>query len=597
MAMHNNPFVDYLNRYTTVSPEHEAAFDEFISQKQTLPYANEPLKLETKTEYFVREQFQIEQPPSIILTGNAGDGKTYLCRQIIEEFTGEAVEEWPPEVIWTINHDGLNLQVVKDLSEVGEDTGAEVLSNLNLLLSNDVKNSAFLIAANEGRLRAILSRKGLERLHEEVDRQLRAGPEIDNPHLIVLNLNQVTTSTYVTKTLGWLSRSEHWTLCNGCPAIDACPIRFNALRLSDEQISPQLKFLYQILEHLGIHLTIRDMLVHLTFTITGGLDCETVIRKQDDPDWRDHRHLYVYYENIWGETADEVFQRKISATRHLRRLDVGKSSVFDVDNFIINEGVEEEFLDEHQELFSEGLDLGGRLFLQRRNEYLKGGASAQKPEQDHPLINWLPHCRRKVFFEWNRRGQTDRLLPFLYLVEYFRLLSDDAAFRKRRSRDIVLGLNRAFSGLFLSNDNNTNLYVTSQYAHAVEQPVPIVRVQIPSDHIELQIQDQYSEALDRDMVQLVLDVPPPPRVDFGPHSKIWSLDLLMYEYLMRRAKGGTPDVLAEECELEIRRLKDEILTDFVHVDGNPDHVTFFAAEKNKYVLKELWVQDGKIQAS
>ncbi len=28
----NNPFIPYLNRYTTASPEHQAAFDEFITQ-------------------------------------------------------------------------------------------------------------------------------------------------------------------------------------------------------------------------------------------------------------------------------------------------------------------------------------------------------------------------------------------------------------------------------------------------------------------------------------------------------------------------------------------------------------------------------------
>jgi len=30
--MTHNPFVPYLNRYTTASPDHQAAFDEFIGQ-------------------------------------------------------------------------------------------------------------------------------------------------------------------------------------------------------------------------------------------------------------------------------------------------------------------------------------------------------------------------------------------------------------------------------------------------------------------------------------------------------------------------------------------------------------------------------------
>jgi len=50
-----NPFVTYLNRYTTASPDHEAAFDEFIGQ--TPPPGGAPLRLETRTEAFVRDCF------------------------------------------------------------------------------------------------------------------------------------------------------------------------------------------------------------------------------------------------------------------------------------------------------------------------------------------------------------------------------------------------------------------------------------------------------------------------------------------------------------------------------------------------------------
>ena len=50
MSPRGNPFVEELNRYTTVSSDHEAAFDEYISTRRT----GEPLKIETRTEAFVR---------------------------------------------------------------------------------------------------------------------------------------------------------------------------------------------------------------------------------------------------------------------------------------------------------------------------------------------------------------------------------------------------------------------------------------------------------------------------------------------------------------------------------------------------------------
>ncbi|MBN2267715.1 MAG: hypothetical protein JW725_05270 [Candidatus Babeliaceae bacterium] len=596
MNLHVNPFVVHLNRYTTVSPEHEAAFDEFLSQELASTTEIQPLRIETKTEQFIRQQFQQIQPPCIILTGNAGDGKTYLCRQIIKDFTGEDITQWPPEVIQRVKRGDLTLNVVKDLSEVGEDAGVKILEQLNTVLLQEETQDVFLIAANEGRLRALLSQGKLSDLHRQVDKQLREEPALNQPQLLVLNLNQVTTSSYVQQTIAWLTQKEYWKHCQECPTSRTCPIYFNAGQLSNDFVVSRLKFLYQILEHLGVHLTIRDMLIHLVYTVTGGLNCQIIAERNGQAEWKDQRHFYVYYENVWGETADEIFQRKILATRYLRRLDVGNVSVFNVDDFIINGSLDEETQKVYDDLLGERLDLGEKLFSQRRFEYLHGGVTSPKPEEEHPLIAWLPHCRRKLFFEWENKDETNRLLSFAHLPEYFRLIEGDTIMLERCRKNLILGLNRSFSGLFLSEDNNAHLYVTSQYAHAVEQPVPIIRTRISASDIELILIDETSEVFDRNFTKLVLDIPPPTRVrDADP--KKWSLGLLTFEYLMRRACGGTSNVLATECELKIRRLKDELLQDFAQQESDPDHIFFFGAHKNRYVLQDLRINEGKIQTS
>jgi hypothetical protein len=168
--------------------------------------------------------------------------------------------------------------------------------------------------------------------------------------------------------------------------------------------------LYQVLEHLGVHVTIRDMLIHLAYTVTGGLDCDRV-QGQPPLHWEPQRH--VYYENVWGEAADEHFRRKAVVIRHLRRLNVGQMSVFEVDDFIINgRPADPAAQAEHERLFAPALDLGGRRFGQERAAYLYGGATAPRPEEEHPLMQWLPHCRRKLFFEWQETTAADRLFPF-----------------------------------------------------------------------------------------------------------------------------------------------------------------------------------------
>ncbi len=581
MSVSGNPFVTYLNRYTTASPDHEAAFDEFIGQAS--PPGGEPLRLETRTEQFVRSRFAREHPPSIILTGNAGDGKTYLCRQIVNAFTGQPVIEWADHLDWSIAHNGIVLRVIKDLSEMTEEAGARVLRDLADNWRADRSRTVFLIAANEGRLRSVLQQERLEELFREIDRQLREGPALDHERLVVLNLNQVTTSTYVPAVLRWITKPACWEACAECPAQSVCPIRFNAFRLSDEYIVGRLQRLYHILEHVGIHVTIRDMLIHLAYTTTGGLDCAGVIGRMSE-NWEPHR--FVYYENVWGEAADEHFRRKAAVIRYLRRLNVGEQSIFEVDDFIIN-GKPDDPQREHEQLFTPALDIGGQRFAQDRAAYIYGGAAAPNPEEDHPFMRWLPQCRRKLFFEW-RHTAADRLFPFQHLPEYFRLVSSDPAMQMHYRREIILGLNRAFSGLYLTNADA--LYVTSSYAHAVEQPVPLVRVKIPADNIMLQPASGQTEAFDRDLTTLCLIIYPPPSVRDEPVT--WTLDLLRFEYLLRRARGSTPDILADECELSIRQLKDTLLSRFT-TEQQRGRIDFFAADRNRYTFRTLWVDDAE----
>lgn len=589
--MYDNPFVAYLNRYTTVSSEHEAAFDEFITQAK--PPSGETLRLDTKIETFLSVVFARERPTSVILTGNAGDGKTYLCRQIATKLNnGRIPKNWDSETHWILDRPNHKLIVIKDLSEMGEINGAKLLKGLAKQYHGE--KYIFLVAANEGRLRAVLAKEGLAELENDVGIQLRDGPDINNQHLVVLNLNQITTSSFVPQVLAWLTDSQHWQACTGCPAFNACPIRFNAARLAQEHVAERFKRLYQVLEHLGIHVTIRDMLIHLTYTLTGSLKCAEIISQSqgNKQEWTESASNHVYYENVWGEAADEDFQRKAIVVQNLRRLNVGESSVFAIDDFIISGHSEnKDGQNNHDELFAPALDLGNKKFQQDRIAYLQGGATSPKPEDEHQLMKWLPHCRRKLFFELRDNETADRLFPFSFLRLYFQLLKGDLADLYKAKQDMMLGLNRTFSGLYLTDHDS--LYVTSQYAHAVEQSVPIVQVKIPSGNIDLMPKSEETEAYNRDLKALQLEILPPARVNTLPIY--WSMDLLRFEYLMRRARGGTPNILDSECELSIRKLKDDLLSKFISEDES-NRIDFFAADRNRYWLRSLWVdEDNRIR--
>lgn len=323
-----------------------------------------------------------------------------------------------------------------------EEAGASIIADLAEALKHTRAQPVFLIAANEGRLRAVLGQVDSKQLYQNVDRQLRNGPDdLNDSPLIVLNLNRVTTSVYVPQALDWLTDAVHWAACETCLAADDCPIRFNATRLADSFIGRRLTLLYEILEHLSLHVTIRDMLIHLAYTLTCGLDCKYIIEKSQEPGWEPENH--IYYENVWGQWADDTFRRKLLVINYLRTLNVGEDSLFELDDFIINGPSEndKQQMVEYDRLFADALDLGGRRFKQARKTYLHGGASVPKPDEKHALIKWLPHIRRKLFFEWRNSSsdKANRLFPFRFLPGYLELMRNEKNILEHYRKKLILG--------------------------------------------------------------------------------------------------------------------------------------------------------------
>lgn len=579
--MSEHTFLDYINRYTTVSSDHEAAFDEYLAGSDYEP-ARGRLRLTTKIEAFVKEKFADEstRPPSIILTGNAGDGKTYLCRQIIEEFTGKPLTEWSDAIDWDLHQGAVRLSVIKDLSELDEEKGAKMLQHLaDSYEAQD--DSVFLIAANEGRLRKLLSSSDkLDILAQEVDKQLEQGPDITNKHLIVLNLNKVSTSSYVLELLNWLTAEENWR-DSPCPKPERCPIYHNVQKLRMPHVQQQIVRLYQILEHLGIHLTIRDMLIHLVYVLTTGK------RYEDFQDDKLEPHHASYYQNFFGAHSSKLQREKITAIHHLRKLDVGRISRYSIDNFIINGEIEER--EAYHDMFAPAFDLAERHFLQDRDKYLRGSNSLSKTSEQPPFLAWLAHCRRKLFFEWED-ARCQQLLPFNHLDDYLKLLQNPHI-KERYFSQILLGLNRAFTELFL--DSSEQLYLSSQYSHDTVRSVPLLRLKLARDNIDVQVDKAETHAYNQENPRLILEIYPPARVRADPVR--WHLNLLNFEYILRRAHGGMPNILDAECALEIRQLKDTLLVNFAQPKAKVEvEVEFLALQSQGYAVQKIKIADGKL---
>lgn len=152
MSERINRHVSRLNRFLPFSAEHDQIYEEY---QQT----DDSLTIETSALRYLQAAVA-GSARIIVLTGDAGHGKTYLCRRLIETHLGYSQDDAralinsscdgettiPP----IVSHPAKPLRIFKDFSELQIPVAA---SRLEAALHDDAVS---IVCANEGRLRAVL---------------------------------------------------------------------------------------------------------------------------------------------------------------------------------------------------------------------------------------------------------------------------------------------------------------------------------------------------------------------------------------------------------------------------------------------------------
>ena len=572
-------FVEYLSRFYTGTAAHEGVFDEYNLQETGFESS---LHVATTVESKVMELFQAPVPKSVILTGNAGDGKTRLARAVIEYLTGKRLESWGDGgEPFTVHLPAYTLKVVKDLSDYTREKAAQILTDAFRAFSADDSSIVYLIAANEGKLRDSLPDDPT--IQDAVQKQLEGGPDLDDSRgPLVFNLNLERNSRYVTDLLKALTNEALWVGCYECSGVDRCPISFNRKRLGDPHVQGSMTKLYETIEQCGAHITMRDMLIHLTHTLIGSMTCALVLDGTEREPWK-----RVYYENCWAESEPQEHRRALQVVNQLLKLEIGARSKYDIDTFILHGGRTNAEHERHRTLFDDGIDLGNGLFTRLRSTYLKGYSEGAEDEPE--VLKWLPHCRRKLFFEWHD-PRVDELIALKMVSEFRRYVveGEEWDLRGEALPRILMGLNRALTGYFLTGESmRRELHVTSQFQGDSQVAVPIIKLSIPASEMELQPYPSVSP----DHLRLIF------RKESAQYGIYLDIDQLLCEHLIRLAEGSTLNILAQECALRLHTFKEQLLgsAGTRGLRTNPNMLKFFVTADGRYREKKLMVQNGTVK--
>lgn len=290
----------------------------------------------------------------VIVTGNAGDGKTAFLQQVESLFTqnGATVTRLPSRNGSTWTWEGRNYETNYDGSQDEEDRSNDTVLDAFFkpfegeemvgLFGTEIR----LIAINEGRLLDFLAHgpraaayAGLRRF---VNDALAGDTPPEGALLVNLNLRAVTAGgvdSLVERQLMRLLQPSLWAPCANCSIRALCPLLHNASTLRDSNSGPavreRLRRLFEVV-HLRrrAHVTMRDLRSALSWLLLRDHGCEEVKALLARADERSPAALVaLYYPEAFADPeAGKSLPVRLDGperavdrlVRRLREADVGR---------------------------------------------------------------------------------------------------------------------------------------------------------------------------------------------------------------------------------------------------------------------------------
>lgn len=572
-----NAHVQRLHRFLPFSATHDQIYEEYQD--------DDSLSLHTVALDYVKMAIEAGSR-CIVLTGDAGHGKTHLCRRLIENVLGygprEAREllrrgcDGSSGIAPSAGGAGPILRIHKDFSELGHDQAAALLE-----ATAGREDETLVVCANEGRLRAVIGHSTAGAMCRRIAEQFRSsfanGLCSENGELHIVNLNyqsvaatqSVSRASLLRRTLNtWVADERRWPerSCSSCSLEPACPIRHNRRLLVEDGDASQrrierLERLCQAIERLGHVITIREMLMLVAYLVTGGLTCETVekLGTVDVHSGAWHWSFYnVLFEAPPGFSEDQLY-KGIPVMTVLRRLDPGRLASRAVDQRVLNEG----------DVFPAGqLDLRFTLMIDGTRREVDGASGiddflgtaqsrADLLKEAAMIAAPVRALRRRAFFdEVGGTGTLMQQLGFRHGDTFLSLLEGrlDKTHMIRLKGELIAGLH-AIQGLRLARREPT-LYLTDPAFGRSDADAAIIARRITGSEIQvLRARDAWPshadwriensvDWIDRVVVIRVSD-------GAGSHSDL-QLDLLGFECVARSGSGHVPEDFYAH---EIRRIR------------------------------------------
>lgn len=280
--------------------------------------------VDTKLSRYVIKWGQSAEAGTVVLTGNAGTGKTAVAEAYCRAVGGDLPDE---DALLEV---APGRWVAKDLSGLPDPN-----ARARALRQSIGSNRQSLVCANEGVLRDALEEIGDDGASETLERALRQGAAT-RPGVTVVNVNRQrpTSDGLWRQLLDYVSREELWSGCVDCPFDNGgCPMRSNAERLRDDRVREQLRTLVRLGTGEAVP-TLREVLAMLSWAIVGNYSCTAVKHRNRDLGNSAFTATDSYYNRVLGGGLRPGTAERSPLLTGMRRAGLGVVSDLEVDGWL-----------------------------------------------------------------------------------------------------------------------------------------------------------------------------------------------------------------------------------------------------------------------
>jgi len=429
MATNYNPFV---GKFLTIYSQSE------LSTAGTRGYDSETY-VNTKLDVRLTPRIFSSETRLVVLTGNAGDGKTAYIQRLeasAREQGAEFISKTDNGCMFQLN--GVNYQTLYDGSQDFEGTkNDEVLKTFFAELEGNAEPQGTftkVIAINEGKLRDfVLFKKEYNWLGKQVHHYFEWDNFTPPDSLIFINLNLRSVISdnenepsifdlILDKFLDHDDAQDFWRAClpENCQYSNRCYVKYNLDAFRHPTLSPVIRnrlkqLFYAVLFKKIRHITVRDIRSFLSFILINKYKCDQI-----------QSHLEAGIPIIERFYYNAIFpcEEKDRLAETMCDLDVSQKSSPKIDNFIHFHAPEDDL---YSKFFMPGpADRQDQPYLKYHYENMPQGTDDNDPSHHQNAQLYHQAIRRKLYFEGSEEEMKSSGFPswldFLPYEKYERFL-------------------------------------------------------------------------------------------------------------------------------------------------------------------------------